>query len=250
MVKIRRRTLLLSLLAASCTDAPPPAHYPPLVYDYLNPIGLNVASIDPEVRATPDVEIASPVDLTAALLRLGRDRLRAYGTSGRAVFAVTEVSLVQRAGGTEGTLGVQLDIYASNNTRAAYAEARVYRRVEVNGDPDAGAVYDLEKQLMDAMNVELEFQARRSLKAWIMAAPDAPAPVQQQALPPPGYPPPLTGPSAPPQGYPPPLTGPGTPPPAPPRTLGGGPPVINLAPPPPPPPPPAAVPPVPPSPGY
>jgi hypothetical protein len=131
--------------------------------------------------------------------------------------------LVQRAGGIEGTFGVELDIYTSTNTRAAYAEARVYRRTEPDGDDLRGAVYDLERQLMEAMNVELEFQVRRSLKAWVAAAPGAspPAPVEQQALPPPG-----------------------SPAPPPPSSLGGAPPMLNLAPPAP------AVPPPAPAPGY
>jgi hypothetical protein len=219
MVRIPRRAalllpVLLPLVAAACAGSPPArTSFPPLVYDYLNPIGLNVATVDAEVRATPDVEVPSPIDAVGTLLRMGRDRLKAYGTAGRAVFAVTEVSLVQRAGGIEGTFGVELDIYTSTNTRAAYAEARVYRRTEPDGEDLRGAVYDLERQLMEAMNVELEFQVRRSLKAWVAAAPGAsvPAPVEQQALPAPGSP--------------------AAPPPTPPGAPAGSPPMLNLAPP-------------------
>jgi hypothetical protein len=238
MVRIpRRAALLIPLLAAACVATPPArTSFPPLVYDYLNPIGLNVATVDTEVRATPDVEVPSPIDAVGTLLRMGRDRLKAYGTAGRAVFAVTEVSLVQRAGGIEGTFGVELDIYTSTNTRAAYAEARVYRHTEQDGDDLRGAVYDLERQLMDAMNVELEFQVRRSLKAWVAAAPGAsvPAPVEQQALPPP----PGSSVEAP------------AAPPTTPTPPGGSPPMLNLAPPAPAPAPPPALPPLAPAPSY
>ena len=44
--------------------------------------------------------------------------------------------------------------------------------------------------MMDDMNVEFEFQARRALRNWLQSAEPAPAPapVQQQELPAPGRP--------------------------------------------------------------
>ena len=47
------------------------------------------------------------------------------------------------------------------------------------------ALYDMTRAMMDDMNVELEFQIRRSLRDWLQdptAAPP-PAPVEQQELP-------------------------------------------------------------------
>lgn len=184
----RRLLLLLPLAVAACgNETPPRTSFPPLAYDYLSPIGLNVAQVETEVRAVPNINVPTAVDPVAALVRMGHDRLKAYGNTGRAVMTVTEVSLVTRSGGYEGTFGVQLDIYTSANTRAGYAEARVYRRIDSDSSDMRGAVYDLEKQLMDAMNVELEYQIRRSLKAWIITTPPTvPTAVQQQPLPVPG----------------------------------------------------------------
>jgi hypothetical protein len=192
MTIARRPFLLLPLAVAACGGPPPRTVFPPLRYDYLNPIGLNVASIEVEQRAYEvsgpgDVMQLAPVDPIAALRQIAEDRLRAYGSSGRAVFVVTEALLMQRGDGYEGTLGVELDVYPTGSEqRAGYAEARVFRRIESDSDDVRGVLYDLEKQLFDALNVELEFQIRRSLRDWLVAAPTSvPAPVHAQPLPPP-----------------------------------------------------------------
>ncbi|HKM61142.1 MAG TPA: hypothetical protein VJY39_01500 [Acidisphaera sp.] len=189
----RRSLLLLPLAVAACAEAGPArTSFPPLHYDYLNPIGLNVATIDTMMRVyagggAGEVTQLAPIDLIATLQQVGADRLKAYGTSGRAEYVITEASLYERAGGYEGTLGVEVDVYpAGSSQRAGYAEARVFRRIEDDSGGERGTLYDLEKQLLDALNVELEFQVRRNLKDWLVAAPSAvPAPVNAQPLPPP-----------------------------------------------------------------
>ena len=190
----RRAALLLPLAIAACAgDEPTERAYPPLRFGYLTPIQLNVARITVENRFVPGpddrgaLDPASPVD---ALQRMATDRLRAFGASGSAVFVIKDASLVQDGRAFSGTLAVELDVDGDTGVRAGYAEARVYRRIDPgdDGPRDAGAIlYSLTKQLMDAMNVEFEFQVRRSLKDYITTgtAP-APAPVEQQALPPPG----------------------------------------------------------------
>ena len=52
------------------------------------------------------------------------------------------------------------------------------------------ALYDMTRAMMDDMNVEFEFQARRALRDWLQSAEaaPAPAPVQQQDLPSPARP--------------------------------------------------------------
>jgi hypothetical protein len=57
-------------------------------------------------------------------------------------------------------------------------------------------LYDMTRQMMDAMNVELEYQIRRSLRDWLAPANVAPAAVQRQPLETPNAPPgpaPATG---------------------------------------------------------
>ena len=75
------------------------------------------------------------------------------------------------------------------------------------GDLDdlPGRLYDMTKTMMDRMNVEFEYQVRRSLGSWLLAAGAVQAPVEQQPLTqtPPGTEP---QPDMPPQTMPPPPT--------------------------------------------
>ena len=186
---------LLPLLLFACgEEPPPPASYPPLSYSYLTPLRLNVASIEIENRAVPtgpdDVAALSPVTPVAALEQMAHDRLFAAGTSGSAVFVIDDASILRQPDGAlSGSLAVHLNIDTAAGHRAAYAEARVSRIRTPGGDEDLRtSLYQLTKQMLDDMNVEFEYQIRRSLKDWLLSSnPTAsPAPVQQQPLPPPG----------------------------------------------------------------
>ncbi len=190
---LRRRTcLLMPLLLAACGGKP--HSYTPLRYDYLPPIRLNVAQVD--VRqdfvpsgVAPDVTSLDPVQPGDILRQMAEDRLKPFGPAGHAVLVIENASLIQQGDTITGTLAVRLDIYTSANTRAGYAEARVSRQHIGHIDDMGQTLYDMTKQMMDAMNVELEYQIKRSLNDWL-ATRTAPAPtVQQQPLMPPGAPP-------------------------------------------------------------
>ncbi len=186
--------LALPLLAAACAydEAPPPAQdFPPLRYDYLTPLDLNVASIEIGSNFIPapgGPAAQSPVSPVEVLDQMARDRLRADGSSGRAVFVVDDASIVPVPGGLSGTMAVHLDVLTSDGTRAGYAEARV-SQLYTGPTNDIRAVdYDLIKQMMGRMNVEFEFQVKRTLRDWLQQVQTAPPPgaVQQQDLGPPG----------------------------------------------------------------
>lgn len=176
---------------AAITPPPRQGSFPPLTYDYLMRLPLNVAEITTDVRFLPagegaDIAARDPVPPIEALLRMGQDRLQAAGSAGRAVFVINDASIVRAGGGLAGHFAVQLDITAPDNSAAGFAAAEVSRRVEGAGSGDRQALYDMSRQMMDAMNVEFEYQVRRSLKDWLVApAATAPQPVQQEALPPP-----------------------------------------------------------------
>jgi hypothetical protein len=76
--------------------------------------------------------------------------------------------------------------------RAGYAQAEVTGSYTGDLDDLPRRLYDMTKSLMDRMNVEFEYQVRRSLGPWLTSAAAVPAPVQQQPLlqAPPGPPPP------------------------------------------------------------
>jgi hypothetical protein len=188
--------LLLSALAfAGCSTPPPPPDFPQLSYSFLRPLRLNVGAIDVDDSWAPapgssDVSAQSPAPPVATLARMARDRLVPSGASGRAVFTIEQASITNIAGQLNGLFRIRLDIYTSDGKRAAYAEAAVARTAPAPDDDDAmpSALYDLTKHMMSDMNVELEYQLRRSLGDWLELGPaTAPPPpaVQQQNLPPP-----------------------------------------------------------------
>ena len=179
--------LASALVLAACSSGPPRV-YAPLHYDYLTPLRLNVASVTVEQRFVPgggDLNAQNPAPLVPTLAAMANDRLQAVGGSGRAVFVIKDASLVRVGDAINGSMDVELDVYGGGGTRAGFAEARVSRRR--SGDsPGPDILYDMTKQLMDAMNIEFEYQVRHSLQDWLAPSSAAPAPVLQQALPPPG----------------------------------------------------------------
>jgi len=185
----RRLVLLFPLWLGACSGEPPRRQdFPALRYDYLTKLGLNVASIEISPPPPPGpLDALDPAPPAQALVQMAQDRLAAGGSLGRAVFVVDQATIVRIPDGLEGTLAVHLDVLTSEGTRAGFAEARVSRRAVGIGADLRGALYDITRQMMDDMNVEFEFQVRRSLRDWLQQATTAPPPppVQQQDLGPP-----------------------------------------------------------------
>ena len=185
----RRRALLLPLLVAACgEDAPVRTSFPPLRYEYLTPLRLNVAAIEYAPPPEPGpLDGLNPSPPAQALLRMAHDRLAAGGSLGRGVFVIDQALISRIPDGLEGALTVHLDVLTSEGTRAGFAEARVSRRLAGIGSDLRGALYDITQQMMQDMNVEFEYQVRRSLHDWLQDTTTAPlpAPVQQQSLSPP-----------------------------------------------------------------
>ncbi len=186
----RRAALLLPWAAAACSGEEPARAMPPLRYDYLTPLRLNVATVDVGEAPPPSpIEAESPAPVGAALRQMALDRLAAGGTSGRAAFIIDQAQISRSSGYLNGLIEVHLDILTADGARAGFAGARVSRSATVGSDL-RGALYDLTRQMMDDMNVEFEFELRRSLHDWLQDATPAPPPepVQQQELPAPAAP--------------------------------------------------------------
>jgi hypothetical protein len=184
----RRSALLLLLVLAACGGEEERV-YEPLRYNYLPPIPLNVASIAVEQRFVPsgidpDVSGMDPVPPIEALKAMANDRLQAFGTSNKAVFAILDGSLVRQDDGVNGSMAVSLTIFDDNGIQLGFAEARVQsRRTGVSGNIRP-VLYDMTKAMMSDMNVEFEYQVRHNLKDYLTspAAPDTPveqAPLEQ-----------------------------------------------------------------------
>lgn len=212
--------VLLPLLLAACASetAMPVTQFVPLRYDYLTPLRLNVASIEIDDRFIPapgSPADLSPVSPVQALEQMAHDRLRADGSSGQAVFVIENASIVPVEGGLSGSMAVRLDVLTGDGHRGGYAEARVSQIYAGPMGDERAVVYQLIRQMMTRMNVEFEYQVKRTLRDWLQQAgtAPAPAPVQEQSLGLPGTspvplapPPPIAPPTAPATPVPPPDT--------------------------------------------
>jgi hypothetical protein len=188
--------LLLPAIFAACSSEEEFSAFAPLRYDYLPPIGLNVAAI--EIRqqyvpsgARPDVTAQDPVTPITALKTMAQDRLKAFGTSGRAVFAILDASLTQRGDMIDGSMLVSLTIVADDGQPVGAARAQVNRHESGNSGGLRRTLYEFTKTMMDTMNVEFEYQVRQTLKTFLIepAAPEAPveqAPLDGRQAPPSG----------------------------------------------------------------
>ncbi len=182
--------LALTLAGCGGDEAPPPASFAPLQYGYLTKLRLDVGAIDIQDHAQPvgdnDLAPQSPVPPAQAMAQMARDRLFAAGTAGTAVFTIDQASIVREEGDTlDGNLSAHLDILDPSGNRLGYAEMHVARQHVPGSDAEdqPTVLYSMTKQMMDDMNVELEYEIKHSLSRWLVPAGAAPAPVQAQPLP-------------------------------------------------------------------
>ncbi len=170
--------LLLALCLAACSSPPPPpVVYKPLDYAYLPPINLKISSITVQNNYVPDPDSATligeaPEAPANALSDMLNRRLVPNGTPGTGVVTIETASLDQSGGNLSGTLAVRLDVATPDNRATGFTEATVTAS-QAAPDPDDGqpalqaALYSLTKQLMDAMNVQLQYQIQHNLSAWV-----------------------------------------------------------------------------------
>lgn len=195
-IRLTRRAALLPLLwLASCggdKGPPPRTNFPPLRYGYLPPISLNVQRVEMAEGFVPpsgsgEVSDTSPVNLAETLFAMARDRLKPVAMTGTATFRILTASITRKSDKLDGVLAVRLDVKDADGGNSGFAEARVTATHSGTISDQRGSVYDLLKGTMDDMNVELEFQLRSKLRAWIVEPPDpAPQPVNPGVkLPPP-----------------------------------------------------------------
>ncbi|MFC3123991.1 hypothetical protein ACFOD4_02865 [Pseudoroseomonas globiformis] len=207
IVQPSRRGLLVGMLplltlAACAGGDSQPALRPPPTYDYLTPIRLNVLEaevLEPPTGLSFRVDPPAPISPLAQALRMGRERLVASGTAGRARFMVDNATLTQevaqpgglfsqRTGRLTCIIRVRVEVLDQEGRRVGFAEAEARRTATVVDEGEAtraNAADAIVRQTMDDLNVEFEFQLRRNLRDWILTgAPSAPlpTPVQQETL--------------------------------------------------------------------
>ena len=194
---LRLCVVLLLLATAACGGSNtqvPPARYDVPSYSYLTPLRLNVAQISindawaPHGSAT-HVEAQSPLSPREALARMAQDRLVAAGASGRGTFHILDASITQSGRTLEGRFSVRIDLVDEHGVRKANASATVVGSRTVSDGSNAAlrsALYDFTRKLMDDMNVELEFQARKYLRDWLLSDAGT-VPAAASTLPEPGH---------------------------------------------------------------
>jgi hypothetical protein len=192
MADAPRRALLLAPLAlAACAsggEAPP---LPPLVegYAHLTPLRLNVREIvvePPGLGPSRRVDAPAPVNPVAEMERMARERLFAAGPSGRAVFSIETASLARErlSGGSllfapeeraTVVLRGRLEVQAGEGGPGGFVTAEVRRTATGPADGgEAARAATLVRRAMEDMNVELEFQVRRNLRALLVTTPPGP----------------------------------------------------------------------------
>jgi hypothetical protein len=188
---LSRRLLLLAPVAlAACGEEPAAPVYPPLTYDYLVPLKLNVGQIDIDDSWVPrgasrQVEFLSPVRPRDALLRMARDRLVPAGTKGRASFVIEDASIIRGVATYQGSLAVRLDIVDDAGTRLGQAVARI---IQVRPAPETSdsairdTLYSFTRDMMKDMNVEFEVQILKTLREMLQSTDStAPAPAKVES---------------------------------------------------------------------
>jgi hypothetical protein len=195
---VRRVVLFLPWLLAACGDDDEPPQprvrrdFPPLRYGYLPPISLNVQRVEMAEGFVPpsgddEVSDASPVSFSDTLYAMARDRLKPVATIGTATFKILTASVTRHRDTLNGVLAVRLDVSDADGGNSGFAEARVNANHSGSVSDLRAAVYDILKSMMDDMNVELEYQLRNKLRAWVIDTAPTPAPPPASApdLPPP-----------------------------------------------------------------
>jgi len=201
-----RRLLPVAGLATltACGSSPPPQTFPPLDYSYLPPITLRVANISVQDDYVPDAGAATllgqdPEPPAQALTDELNHRLVASGAPGNATATIETASIDQIGGNITGTLTVEINVSSADGLHTGYTEASVTQS-DTAPDPDSSenqvqaALYQMTQELMNQMNVQLQYQIQHNLSSWVVFGPGAgPAPlagpastgIQAAPLPPP-----------------------------------------------------------------
>jgi hypothetical protein len=198
----RRLALLLPLLLPACRSRDPEIAVPgsPIGFRFLLPIRLNVAEVVVQEGEPPpppgDFGATLAVPPARAMRQMAQERVFAVGSTGQAVFAVTQAVVLRDNTGVVCALACRLDIVGAEGGRQGFIEASARANItlpsSVSPTTRQRAGEATLRQALDKLNVEFEFQVKRNLRAWLVeAAPGAsglPAPtpggVQREALPP------------------------------------------------------------------
>lgn len=173
--------LVLPLAAAACSTPPAAPQLPPLTYNALPPIRLDVAQVRIEQSyqapgTAPHVDHLFPQIPAQVAAQWARDRLQAGGQNGEAVFTVTDASAtdtslprsqglaalttVDQTNRYDLNIAVRLQVTSGDGMRHGTVQASAARSQTVSEKttPEQRQVvwYQLTQQTMNDLNVKLE----------------------------------------------------------------------------------------------
>jgi len=175
------RLVALPLLAAACSSPAPAPQLPPLTYNALPPIRLDVAQvqIDQSYQApgtAPHIDHLFPQIPAQVAAQWARDRLQAAGQSGQAVYTVTDASATdtvlprsqdlsamfttEQSNRYDLNIAVRLQLTSGDGARHGTVQVSAARSQTVSEKttPEQRKVvwYQLTQQTMNDLNVKLE----------------------------------------------------------------------------------------------
>lgn len=178
----------LSLLSG-CADDAPPENFPSPNYDYLPQLNLNVShiAITDRTEAGLDpksLEAQDPTSPNSALALMAKQRLHATGNTGTGKFVITNVHFDQIDEQTiSGSFAIKLTL--NNNGHQGSITAKInHESSRKENETLRHHLFTLTQQMMDDMNVELEYQIRKNLDSWLTDATGMPlnSTIQTQSL--------------------------------------------------------------------
>jgi hypothetical protein len=192
----RRLLLLLPALAACAGPAETPLNPAPPRFDFLLPLRFDVGAVEhvPALPgATSRADTPAPLNPAALAAQMGRERVFAAGTEGTARFVVERATLTRSRTGEAGLfaqgterltcdIAVRVELVDAAGTRLGFARAEA-RRAANGPAGSAGLAERTVRQAMDDLNIEFEFQVRRTLRDRLVSVTNEPGSVEREDLP-------------------------------------------------------------------
>ncbi len=186
---------LLAGFLTACSSGPPPAPqvFAPLTYNYLPPIMLTVANISFQNDYVPDPAAATlnsenPSPLADTIMAMAQHRLVPNGTPGTATFTLETASIEPVGDNYVGNASVRLDVVSADGRKTGFTVASV-NVTQTAPDSDASPndiqaeLYNITKQLMDRLNVQLQYQIQTNMGSWVSYATNAAVPAVNSGAP-------------------------------------------------------------------
>lgn len=180
----RRLVLALPMGLLACADRDPVIAIPDRPVGVVGlPLRLNLAEIVLPPEPSPPTGLGALTSMApaAAVRLMAQQRLGALGASGRAVFSVTQASLAGPDQLVACLLGCRLEIEDAAGVSQGFAEAQAQASITlpagVRPETRRRAAEAMLRQALERLNVEFEYQLRRTLRAWLVAEGTAAPPV-------------------------------------------------------------------------